>query len=95
MIPLTTMAANVGVSASYLTDMERGARTMAPRVRRAYLQALGYRPPTASLNPSAEGAAVQPSAAPTPQTPPPGNNHPGTTAGEDPSAAPSAEGLNR
>jgi transcriptional regulator with XRE-family HTH domain len=45
MIPLTTMAANVGISASYLTDMERGARTMSPKVRRAYLEALGYRAP--------------------------------------------------
>lgn len=44
-IPLTVMAANVGVSSSYLTDMERGARTMSPKVRRAYLETLGYRAP--------------------------------------------------
>lgn len=46
----------------------------------------------ARFNPSAEGAAV---AEPTPQTPPPGSNHSGTTAGEDLSAALPAEGLKR
>lgn len=44
------------------------------------------------LRPSAEGAAVQPSAAPEAQSPPPGSNCPGASAEQDPLAAPSAEG---